>query len=129
METNEMIEQCAAICHEVNRAYCRAIGDDSQVSWEEAMQWQRDSSKSGVSSILFNPGIEASGLHELWRKHKEAEGWKYGPVKDVEKKEHPCLRPYGELPLEQRVKDHLFRAVVKQMTKYYYAEEMVEESK
>ena len=35
-----------------------------------------------------------------------------GPVKDPEKKEHPCFLPYDELPLSQRIKDYLFTAVV-----------------
>jgi hypothetical protein len=33
-------------------------------------------------------------------------------VKDAEKKEHPCFRPYDELPAEQKIKDALFIAVV-----------------
>jgi len=44
---------------------------------------------------------------------KLKDGWKHGPVKDPEKKEHPCLIPYDELPKEQQVKDHLFIGVVK----------------
>jgi len=43
---------------------------------------------------------------------KKEQGWKLGPVKDLEKKEHPCFCPYGDLPLEQRVKDFLFAAIV-----------------
>jgi len=41
-----------------------------------------------------------------------ADGWKYGPVKDVEKKEHPCCVEYHELPVDQKAKDFIFRAVV-----------------
>ena len=43
---------------------------------------------------------------------EQLEGWKYGPVKDAQKKEHPCFLPYAELPPEQKAKDYLFRAVV-----------------
>ena len=43
---------------------------------------------------------------------KADEGWKYGPVKDADKKEHPCFLPYHNLPLEQRMKDYLFGAIV-----------------
>lgn len=34
-------DQIARVCHEVNRAYCQALGDNSQPTWEEAPQWQR----------------------------------------------------------------------------------------
>ena len=43
---------------------------------------------------------------------KEREGGKYGPVKDVEKREHPCFVAYDDLPQEHRVKDYLFTATV-----------------
>jgi hypothetical protein len=33
-------------------------------------------------------------------------------VKDPDAKTHPCILPYHELPLEQRLKDSLFMAIV-----------------
>lgn len=51
--------------------------------------------------------------HESWLAEKRAAGWKYGPVKDAGKKEHPCFVPYAELPAAQRVKDEIFVAVAK----------------
>lgn len=104
-------ELIAKICHEVNRAYCNTIGDDSQLSWEDAPQWQKDSSINGVEFHLTNDASPEE-THINWLKQKEEEGWKYGPVKDVDKKEHPCFKPYSELPKDQKTKDHLFKAVV-----------------
>jgi hypothetical protein len=62
--------------------------------------------------IKASPDTTPEDSHKNWLAHKVKDGWVYGPVKDVEKKEHPCMVPYEELPLEQRVKDYLFRAVV-----------------
>ena len=44
--------------------------------------------------------------------HKIEQGWRLGPVKDETRKEHPSMVPYDELPLEEKVKDYLFRGVV-----------------
>jgi hypothetical protein len=107
------IEQTAKMCHEVNKAYCEAIGDHSQVPWNEAPEWQQGSAINGVIFHLNNPDAKPEDSHNNWWKEKIADGWKYGPVKDTEKKEHPCMVPYEELPLEQRVKDHLFIAMIK----------------
>jgi hypothetical protein len=107
------IEQIARVCHEVNRAYCAAIGDDTQVAWEDAPQWQRDSAIDGVQFTLERPYAPPSAAHENWLLVKYADGWKYGPVKNPDTKEHPCCVPYDELPLEQRTKDYLFQAVVR----------------
>lgn len=107
----------ARVCHEVNRAYCAAIGDDSQQTWEDAPLWQRESAVNGVEAHRENPSLTPEGSHSLWSEEKVRAGWRFGPVKDVEKKEHPCLVPYAELPQEQRVKDYLFKAVVTAMLK------------
>lgn len=105
------LEHIARIAHEVNRAYCQALGDNSQPAWEDAPEWQRASARMGVDLHLSGDfGPEAS--HISWSNQKLAEGWKYGPVKDPENKEHPCLVPFADLPREQQAKDFLFRGVV-----------------
>ena len=105
------IEACARAAHEANRAYCVALGDNSQVAWEDAPEWQRQSAINGVNGVLSGNSPEQS--HESWSAEKLATGWKYGPEKDPEKKEHPCLVPYAELPMDQRFKDDIFVAVVR----------------
>lgn len=103
----------AQVCHEANRAYCAAIGDDSQSPWENAPEWQMDSAVSGVQKIADGEITAPEQSHEGWSAHKLAEGWKYGEVKDPEAKTHPCLVPFGELPLEQQLKDRLFFSIAK----------------
>jgi hypothetical protein len=106
-------EKIASITHAANKAYCEAIGDFSQVDWKDAPEWQRARSIKGVEFHLANPESTPSDSHNSWLKDKEADGWKYGPVKNPEIKEHPCFVPYGELPLEQRAKDYLFLSIVR----------------
>lgn len=104
--------EIARIAHEVNRAYCLALGDLSQLPWDEAPEWQRESAFAGVMLHLSNPDAGPEASHEAWKAHQLAKGWQYGPAKDVEAKTHPCLVPFAELPVEQQAKDFLFRAIV-----------------
>lgn len=106
------VEQIAEVCHETNRAYCTTLGDNSQPPWASAPQWQRDSAINGVRFHLDNPDAKPSHSHDEWLKEKQASGWKYGPVKDAQKKEHPCIVPYEALPEDQKAKDALFIGVV-----------------
>lgn len=106
------IEEIAQVAHEINRAYCAALGDFSQKAWNEAPQWQRDSAINGVNFHIANPAAGPDHSHNSWLREKEATGWKYGPVKDEEKKEHPCFVAYDDLPAAQKAKDYLFRGVV-----------------
>ena len=104
----------AKVAHEINRAYCAALGDETQVAWEDAPEWQRASAIAGVEMHLINPDATPEQSHESWLAQKLADGWEYGEVKDVQKKQHPCCVPYDQLPPEQKAKDYLFRATVHQ---------------
>lgn len=115
--TQEEIDKIAKVCQEVNREYCISIGDDSQYTWEDAPDWQKETVRLGVLFHLNNPDAVASDSHDEWLKVKRKEGWSYGPVKDPVKKQHPCYVIYEDLPKEQQIKDHLFMAVVKAMRK------------
>lgn len=104
-------EQISRVAHEVNRAYCQAIGDNSQPKWEDAPQWQRDSALLGVElHTSGDHGPEAS--HASWMDQKVADGWVYGETKEPENKRHPCIIPFDKLPREQQAKDFIFRGVV-----------------
>lgn len=102
----------AMLCHSINAAYCQSLGDESQLAWEDTPDSHQQSLIAGVEMHLANPQATPEQSHESWYKQKEAEGWIYGEVKDLEKKEHPCFLPYDELQLEQKAKDYLFRATV-----------------
>jgi hypothetical protein len=112
------IETLARICHQINKAYCESIGDNSQHDWESAPEWQKESAVKGVRFQLANPSADASDSHASWLAEKTQDGWKYGPVKDASKKEHPCFVPYEELPKEQQVKDHLFKALCWELSQF-----------
>ena len=111
---NSFVDAVAEICHEANRALCLQLGDNSQPAWVDAPEWQKQSARNGVEFHCMNIA-PASGSHENWMKEKLADGWKYGPVKNPETKEHPCIVPFEELPKEQQFKDHLFRGIVHAM--------------
>lgn len=111
----QRLENVARMCHEVNRAYCAALGDNSQPAWADAPEWQRESAVKGVQFLIDNPDASPSASHESWLAEKERDGWKYSEVKDAEAKTHPCFVPYDELPAEQRAKDYLFQGVVRAM--------------
>lgn len=110
--TAKQIEDIAKVCHEANRAYCETQNDPSQVEWNKAEKWQKDSAILGVKFNLDNPAAPASSSHDCWLAEKKKEGWKYGKIKDAVKKTHPCYVPYGDLPVFQQKKDLLFKRVV-----------------
>lgn len=108
----EKIKAIAKVCHQANKAWCETNGDLSQKDWIESELWQIDSAINGVKFRLENPDAPASAMHDNWSKEKIADGWVYGETKDVEKKTHPCLVPFEELPEFQQKKDRLFSAIV-----------------
>lgn len=116
--SSEEIEHLAKLTHTVNKALCEASGDDSQVSWDEAPDWQKESAIEGVIANA-NFTVQSGGRplppednHDKWMSKKLRDGWRYGPVKDAENKVHPCLLPWNELPRADRLKDILFGGIV-----------------
>lgn len=105
-------EFVARVAHEVNRAYCAALGDHSQPAWRDAPQWQKDSAMMGVALHTDHPDADAAASHDSWRAQKIADGWTYGPNKDPANKKHPCIVRFEELSVEQQAKDFIFRGVV-----------------
>jgi len=111
-----VIRQIAQVCHAANRAYCRTIGDYSQPEWEDAPEWQKESAIDGVRYVLEKNGnVVPPEIHAQWLFKKRDDGWKYGAEKDPERKLHPCMVPFRELSMEQRMKDHIFLAIAKHM--------------
>lgn len=99
-------------CHEANRAIQISTGDPApSPPWEEAPEWQKESALEGVAHAAW--GATPEQLHDEWRKTKYAAGWEYREIKDAERKTHPCLVPYDELPEHQKLKDRVFSAIVK----------------
>ena len=108
--------EIAKVCHQANLAMCQAFGDRSAVPWDDAPEWQKLSAKRGVQYAIANPDATPEDQHNAWMADKIKDGWVHGKVKDPAAKTHPCIAPYLELPVEQRVKDHVFRAIVRAMT-------------
>ena len=40
----------------------------------------------------------ARNVHEVWAQGRIEQGWRYGEERNDEKKTHPCLIPYDQLP-------------------------------
>lgn len=108
------MEDIAKVCHEVNKKYCESIGDFSQKSWEESPDWQKTSAINGVKFHLEGSHTPED-IHNSWMDEKLKDGWKYGIEKNPDKKEHPCMVPYEQLPLDQRIKDYLFSQIVESL--------------
>lgn len=101
----------AQVCHEANRAIQLQTGDPNpSPKWAEAPNWQKASAVEGVVKALN--GATPEELHKSWMDFKLEDGWTHGPIKSEKLKKHPCLVPYNELPEEQKLKDHVFAAIV-----------------
>lgn len=104
-------EAIARVVLEANRAWCISIGDTSQPSWDCAPEWQKQSALYGIAFHRDNPKAGPDAGHNSWLKEKLESGWEYGPTKNPDLKQHPCLVPFEELPAPQQAKDRLIKAI------------------
>jgi hypothetical protein len=110
--TDSNIAAAARAAHEANKTYCESIGDNSQLPWDQAPDWQKTSTINGVVFAIHNGFPPPEMMHDNWMKEKIAADWVYGEVKDETLKTHPCILPYDQLPEAQRKKDQIFRETV-----------------
>ncbi len=47
----------------------------------------------------------ARNAHDIWARQRLTDGWRFGPKRNDQKKEHPCLVPYDELPESEKEYD------------------------
>ena len=116
-QTEEDLVITAQVVHEAIRAYQTALGEAAAPPWEKAEDWQREATIAGIKFRLENPDAPSSAQHEQWMQEKRDSGWVFGAVKDAEKKTHPMMIPYQELPLTEKRKDYLFSAVVSALSR------------
>ena len=108
-------DQIARVCHEANRMVQRVIGEPMSPVWDELPEWMRERNISWVEKICKGMMFSPAESHDSWVREMESLGWKHGPMKDEDMKEHPCLVPYEQLPQGQRMKDQVFWEIVQLM--------------
>lgn len=103
--SNELQSRLVLAIHEANKEIQQQTGEYIPQLSEHLTKSILD----GVYYVLDNPNCTPEQQHNNWVHFKRADGWRYGQTKDFERKEHPCLVPYSELPEIQQRKDTVFR--------------------
>jgi DNA-binding transcriptional MerR regulator len=112
-ETDVTAEDIARVVHAAQRELQIIQGDPvPSPPWDEAPDYQAREAVAGVADVLRDPDLTAEQSHQRWADRMRADGWTYGEVKDAERKTHPTLVPFGDLPAGQQQKDRLFVAIV-----------------
>lgn len=105
------------ICRVVHTTHCalQAVDGDELPSppWDS---WPRQATTLAGVLRVMHTGMTAREHHENWMRELTARGWTWGP-KDPEKKTHPHLVPWAELPPEIRLRARLFVAMVNEMSR------------
>ncbi len=128
------IETIARAMHERYLSERRELGETAEtnpslVSWDELPEPLRESNRSfarGIEAKLPTLGWELVGEggeevsapmttaevellapqeHERWRRDLEEDGWRIGSERDPERRTHPMLIDWDQLPEAEREKD------------------------
>ena len=95
-------EFIAEIRHAAWVAYQIAVGQQYNIKINDD---QMESLLDGIEYMDANPDVTPEENHNNWMKMKVSQGWVYGEVKDFEKKTHPDLVPFNDLPIVEQRKD------------------------
>jgi hypothetical protein len=105
----------AKIAYEVNRAYSRCMGT-YEPPWDVLGDLPKNAMIDGVEWTLNNPEAGPEAQHNAWLENKRRAGWTWGVTKNLHNKTSPDLLEYDKLSLATRARDHIFQAVVRNLS-------------
>ncbi len=103
--------ELAPIDKEDNRAAARRIPDVLALvglgvaTLEEAKSMRKPATKDIGPNIEAQIERLAEAEHEGWKAHRAKDGWSYGKPRDDDRKLHPLMVPYSQLPEAEKEKD------------------------
>lgn len=109
-----LIEKIAAVCYAAIREWCIQTKQPIDYPWENLSPAYRTHVKIVVARCFADMTVPSGKvLHQRCMKEGMDGGWTYGEVVDKAKKRHPDILPWEKLSMEQRIKEHIFSAVIK----------------
>jgi hypothetical protein len=112
--TYSLDEKAAILAHEACRIWYGLNGDPTKPSWEGAPESVREVAIARAQFHKENPDLSDAVSHQKWVDEKTSEGWVYGIAKNpaASPPTHNCLLQFDELPLAEKMKTVVFRAMV-----------------
>ncbi len=111
--TKDELDQIGRVVHEALSAWNVAHGQEAYAGWDTLDDEGKASTLESVSYVIAHPDIDAGTQHRQWMEQKEAAGWSYAPVRDNDKKHHPMMVAFEDLPEQEQRKDALLNAIVR----------------
>ena len=122
MTEAEAIERIARAALFFLVVYCMMAGDHYLDEWDDAKDWQRESTIKLVKSVLSGT-YSAAAEHAEWLQRKVSAGYTYGAEKNDDKTKgtlpNPAMLEYSQVSLFQRMKNILQPAVIIGMAAHY----------
>ncbi len=105
------IEQISRLTHEADRAIRSSMGQEI-LGWDRLEATLKLGWRSKVAAFKGPDGITPMMRHESWVSDMTAAGWTLDAVTDGDKKTHPAICPYGDLPDQVHLLDGVFIALI-----------------
>ena len=107
----------AALCFSALRAQAEAYGQPMP-TWEEAAPERQQAVVDEVMMYLNNPELTCYQAHGAWIDTMLAAGWSRGPEYSADKKQHPGLMPFVDLPAERQAEKLITRTLVLELAPF-----------
>lgn len=105
--------QIARMYHAFNMGRQEIAGDDMPAPpWAYLPRSMRELSMDAVERIRRGVVVTAEDHHEIWFTSMTARGYVWGRDKDHERKTHPALLHWGDLPEQYRTAARMFVHIV-----------------
>jgi len=110
--TESDVIRVAIACHDVGRTLATHTGRNELPFWGDLSESQRNLTLAWVKHRIAFPDSSVSEQHRLWCEATAKDGWTHGEAFSKEKKIHPLLVDFSNLPVEERYRFLFFGQTV-----------------
>ncbi|MGE7305780.1 RyR domain-containing protein [Priestia megaterium] len=103
------MEDIARLVANVNHAYGN-VTRNYQRDWDHLSDEKRKKIRNDIKAYMER-GKSFEHIHSHWVTERAQEGWVFGELFDLQKKQTPYLVPYNQLPQEKRAIDAIIAAI------------------
>jgi hypothetical protein len=101
---------CVKVAQHVHN-YARTL-TGSDCPWESLSSVTQRTKLRQVAHVINHADITPAEQHAEWHRAQLERGWTYGPGYDPEERTDPHCLPYEQLPLQQRINEAMYRAII-----------------
>ena len=113
MISSKLVYLVAESTYNATKVFSEQVLSEQKTEWGLLDSGAKARYINAVYNCITKRVQNPADVHAMWLVDMTKQGWVYGEEYDEAKKQHPCMKEYGDLEIGQQTKDQLFINILK----------------